>query len=68
MKKTYYNFKDIEEDLFRLDLERQIAKEEIKSVKGDLKDSLQPAEWMQTGLKVAGKIGSMVLIKKLFKR
>ena len=52
----------------RLDLERQIAKEEVKSVRGDLKESLQPVQWMQTGVKVAGKIGSMVLIKKLFRK
>ncbi|APY00832.1 hypothetical protein CLV86_1605 [Lacinutrix venerupis] len=68
MKKTFLNFNDIEVELRRLDLEREIAKEELKSVKGDLKESLQPAEWMQTGLKVAGKIGSMMLLKKLFRK
>jgi len=68
MTKVYNNFDDIELDLKRLDLERQIAKEELLGVKGDLKESLQPAQWMQTGIKVAGKIGSMVLMKKLFKK
>ncbi|WP_452223187.1 hypothetical protein [Lacinutrix chionoecetis] len=68
MRKVYYNFKDIEIDLKRLDLERQIAKEEVKSVQGDLKESLQPAQWIQTGIKVAGKIGSVVLLKRLFSR
>ncbi|MGB1210592.1 MAG: hypothetical protein ACPG41_04165 [Lacinutrix venerupis] len=68
MKKTFLNFNDIEVELRRLDLEREIAKEELKSVKGDLKESLQPSEWMQTGLKVAGKIGSMMLLKKLFRK
>lgn len=68
MNKVYHNFNEINIDLKRLDLERKIAKEEVKSVKGDLKESLQPAEWMQTGLQFAGKIGSMVLLKKLFKR
>lgn len=68
MKKVYRNFNEIDEELRRLELERQIAKEEIKAVKGDLKESLQPAQWMQTGVKMAGKIGSMVLLKKLFRR
>jgi len=68
MENAYNNYKDIEAELRRLSLERQIAKEEIKSVKGDIKDSLQPAEWLQTGLKIAGKIGSVVLLKKIFKR
>ncbi|WP_055448335.1 hypothetical protein [Lacinutrix mariniflava] len=68
MKQGYRNFKEIEDDLMRLDLERQIAKEEVKSVREDLKESLQPAQWMQTGVKVAGKIGSMVLLKKLFRK
>ncbi|AEH01741.1 hypothetical protein [Lacinutrix sp. 5H-3-7-4] len=68
MRKVYNSFEDIELDLKRLDLERQIAKEELKAVKGELKESLQPSQWMQTGIKVAGKLGSMVLLKKLFKR
>lgn len=68
MKKVYTNFKDIALDLERLDLERKIAKEEIKSVKGDLKESLQPAQWMQTGIKVAGKLGSVFLVNKLFRK
>ncbi|WP_055437503.1 hypothetical protein [Lacinutrix algicola] len=68
MKKVYCNFNEIDEELTRLELERQIAIEEIKAVKGDLKESLQPSQWMQTGVKVAGKIGSMVLLKKLFRK
>jgi len=68
MKKVYRNFNEIDEELTRLELERQIAIEEIKAVKGDLKESLQPSQWMQTGVKVAGKIGSMVLLKKLFRK
>ena len=33
MKKVYRNFNEIDEELRRLELERQIAKEEIKAVK-----------------------------------
>ena len=68
MKKVYRNFNEIDEELTRLELERQIAIEEIKAVKGDLKESLQPSQWIQSGVKVAGKIGSMVLLKKLFRK
>ncbi|OIQ23016.1 hypothetical protein [Lacinutrix sp. MedPE-SW] len=68
MNKVYNSFKDIELDLKRLSLERQIAKEELKAVRGELKQSVQPTQWMQTGIKLAGKFGSMVLLKKLFRR
>jgi len=68
MTNGYHNIDDVNLDLKRLSLERSIAKEKFISVKGDLKESLQPAEWMQTALKIAGKLGSLFLVKKLFKR
>lgn len=66
--KTYKTLDDIEFDLRKLTLERNIALEEIKVAKGDFVESIQPAQWMQTGFKMAGKIGLMMFVKKLFKR
>ena len=66
--KTYKTLDDIEFDLKRLKLERNIALEEIKVAKGEFKESLQPAEWMQTGFKLVGKVGVMMFIKKLFRK
>ncbi|MDX1270585.1 hypothetical protein [Bizionia paragorgiae] len=66
--KTYKTLEDIEFDLKRLTLERNIALEEMKAAKGQFKESLQPAEWMQTGFKMLGKVGVMMIVKKIFRR
>jgi hypothetical protein len=68
MKPTYRNFEEIEADLKRLNLERKIAWEELKLVKNDLKEDLQPYNWIQSVIKTAGKYGAFILVKKLFKR
>ncbi|WP_299334147.1 hypothetical protein [uncultured Psychroserpens sp.] len=65
--KDYTTFEEIEYDLKRLKLERQIAYEELKGIKGDIKEDLKPIHWMQTALKYVGKYGSYVLIKKIVK-
>lgn len=66
--KVYNKAEDIDLDLKRLSLEREIALEELKAVKGDFKESLQPAQWVQTGFKVAGKLGVMMLLKKIIRK
>lgn len=68
MKPTYRNFQEIEADLKRLNLERKIAWEELKLVKNDFKQDLQPYNWIQSAIKMAGKYGAFMLVKKLFKR
>ncbi|WP_047547609.1 hypothetical protein [Psychroserpens sp. Hel_I_66] len=65
--RNYKTFEEIEFNLKRLNLERQIAFEELKGVKGDLKEDLQPAQWMQTFMKYATKLGSLFLFKKMIK-
>ncbi|MBQ0767963.1 MAG: hypothetical protein KBT58_01630 [Bizionia sp.] len=66
--KTYKTLDDIDFDLKRLTLERNIALEEIKGAKGEFIESLQPAQWMQTGAKILGKVGVMMFVKKLFRK
>lgn len=65
--KTYTSFNDIEKDLKRLRLERDIAWEELKLLKGEYKQDLQPYNWMQTVLKYASKYGVLMLFKKIIK-
>lgn len=65
--KTYNSFEDIERDLKRYKLERQIALEELKTLKGEFKEDLQPYNWIKTGYHYASKFGIMLLIKKILK-
>ncbi|WP_040279769.1 hypothetical protein [Psychroserpens damuponensis] len=65
--KHYKTFEDIEYDLKRLSLERQIAFEELKGVKGEIKDDLAPYHWMQTVFKYVSKYGWFMLLKKVIR-
>ncbi|GAA3783620.1 MULTISPECIES: DUF6327 family protein [Corallibacter] len=65
--KNYQSFEDIEKDLTRLKLERNIALEEMKLLKSEFKDDLKPANWVSTIFNVAGKYGFYVLLKRFFK-
>jgi hypothetical protein len=66
--KTYKNFESIERDLKILNLERQIALEEIKHLKQDYKDCLKLPNWMQSGMDIISKISTLILIKKAIKK
>jgi|KNS7NT10metaT_FD_contig_41_519576_length_1625_multi_7_in_0_out_0_3 hypothetical protein len=66
--KIYNSFEEIDNELKRLELQRAINLEELKMIKHDFKEDLQPFQWLQTGAKYAGKFGMMVLIKKLFRK
>ena len=65
--KKYNTFSEIEYDLKRLSLERQIAVEELKGVKGEILDDLKPSIWIQTAIKYGTKFGSIMLLKKIFR-
>lgn len=65
--KQYRTQEDIKRDLRRLQLEKQIAWEELKVVKSDFKETLKPYTWLQTGFKMASKVGVMMLIKKIIR-
>ncbi|WP_159023859.1 hypothetical protein [Formosa sp. L2A11] len=67
MKKEFTNFDEIRQELKRLDLERQIAWEEMKGLKGDVQEDLKPLNWLHTALNYTGKIGSLMFLKKIFK-
>jgi hypothetical protein len=63
----YQNIESIERDLKILDLERKIALEEIKGLKHDYLKDLKPLNWVQSGLKLTGKLASMLILKKILK-
>ncbi|WP_298486937.1 hypothetical protein [uncultured Maribacter sp.] len=65
--KSYTTFKSINLDLKRLKLERQIALEEIKGIKQDVQQDLQPYNWINTALSIGKKYGFLFLIKKILK-
>ncbi|MFD2916032.1 hypothetical protein [Psychroserpens luteus] len=65
--KNYKTFDDIDFNLKRLSLERQIALEELKGVKGEIKNDLAPYHWMQTVVKYATKFSSFMILKKIIK-
>ena len=65
--KTYQSFKEIEKDLKRVSLERQIALEELKIVKNDFEESLKPISLLSDALKVLSKYGALMFFKKIFK-
>lgn len=65
--KIYKNIENVEQDLKILNLERQIAREEIIAVKEEYKEDFRPYNWIKTGLKLASKFGAMILLKKIIK-
>ena len=63
----YNNLEEVEFDLKRLQLERQIALEEIKGIKQDIKDDLSPFSWISTAISALKKYGMLYLIRKIIK-
>ena len=66
--KQYNNLKEVSHDLKRLSLERQIAWEEMKGLKEDFKESVQPYNWFGPILSSAKQYGILYLIRLLFKK
>ena len=65
--RTYNSFEDIDHDLKRIKLERDIAWEELKLSKGEITDHFSYPNWVNSILKGLGKYGFYLLIKKFIK-
>jgi hypothetical protein len=65
--KAYQSFEEIDRDLKRLSLEKQIALEELKMVKNDFEESLRPISILSDAFKFFSKYGALIFIKKIFK-
>lgn len=67
MTRIYKDFAEIDRDLKTLNLQRQIALEELKYTKHELQESVAPPQWMNTVLSFAKKYGILYIIKRIFK-
>ena len=65
--KIYQSFDEIDRDLKQLSLEKEIALEELKIVKGDFEESLKPLTIVSSTAKFLSKYGALMFIKKIFK-
>ena len=65
--KTYNNREEIDLDLKRLRLERQIALEEMKYLKQGIKQDLRAYKWLNIALSAAKKYGVIYFMGKVFK-
>jgi hypothetical protein len=63
----YKNFDEIEFNLKRLKLERQIALEELKGLKHDVQQDLSPYNWMSSAFSAVKKYGMLYVIRKIVK-
>jgi len=65
--KVYKNLDEINLDLKRVNLERQIAWEEMKGLKEEVKHDLRPYNWLNTALSAVKKYGVIYLIRKVLR-
>lgn len=65
--KAYNSFAEIEHELKRLKLERQIGMEQLRGVKGEFSDNLKPKNWIGTAASFGWKYGLFILLKRLFR-
>lgn len=65
--KEYNTFDDIDKDLKRFHLERQIALEELKLVQGKVEQDLEPINLIVRTLKLVGQVGLFKLLKKIIR-
>ncbi len=65
--KIYNSFEEINNDLQMLSLRRKIALEEIKLVKTEFKEDIQPYRWVSTLFSAVKKYGILYLIRRFFK-
>tara|TARA_R110000764_G_scaffold83149_3_gene163598 strand:- start:1384 stop:1578 length:195 start_codon:yes stop_codon:yes gene_type:complete len=63
----YKNFDEVEYNLKRLRLEREIALEELKGLKHEVQEDLSPYNWMSTAFSAAKKFGMLYLMRKIVK-
>ncbi|MBP8793453.1 MAG: hypothetical protein KBH29_09765 [Lutibacter sp.] len=66
--RIYNSFNEIDFELKRLNLERQIALEEVKRAGNKVQDDLNPYNWILPTLGIIKKFGVLFLIKKLFRK
>ncbi len=66
-KRPYNSLKEIKLELQTLNLERKIQMEELKLTKHQIKEDLQPINWIATLFKGVKKYGALILLKKMLR-
>ncbi|WP_282054223.1 DUF6327 family protein [Maribacter luteus] len=66
-KRPYNSLKEIKLELQTLNLERKIQLEELKLTKHQIKEDLQPINWIATLFKGVKKYGALLLLKKMLR-
>lgn len=66
-RRPYNSLKEIKLELQTLNLERKIQMEELKLTKHQIKEDLQPINWIATLLKGVKKYGALILLKKMLR-
>lgn len=61
------SFEELELELKRTRLKRNIAKERLKATKLGVQSDIASINWLQKGLDGIKKYGSILLLRKLFK-
>jgi hypothetical protein len=64
--KTYTNLLEIEKDLQMIQLERDIAVEELKAIKNGYEEKLKPINIALSVLKITSKYGLLLYLKDIF--
>ncbi|CAM1333849.1 hypothetical protein [Tenacibaculum aestuariivivum] len=67
MRKVYNNNKEVAHDLKYLKIKRDISIEELKLIKKQFKDDISISKWMQSFVKIIGKLGVYNIAKKFVK-
>jgi hypothetical protein len=65
--KVYNSFEQIDQDLKKLNLERQIAVEELKMTQNQIKSELSLVNWLDAILMSVIKYGGTFVIKRFVK-
>ena len=66
--KVYNSFREIKDDLIKLDLQRQIAQEEIKYIHLSVQKELGVYPWLNLVFKAVRKYGVLLLLRKIFRK
>lgn len=63
----FNSFKELEMELRRISLKREIAKEKLKGSKLEIQSELDSINWLKGTVNVLKKYGTLVLLRRLLK-
>jgi hypothetical protein len=65
--KLYESFEEIDQDLKKLNLERQIVIEELKLTQNQMKENLAPINWLDSIISLLVKYGASFLLNRVLR-